>query len=70
MKNKVLYSGEELYKLALNLSQEYRPNKSSLDRRKRDGKFYHHCEKLYIFKCIFDTLGQLIEGGRGRWRLN
>ena len=65
MKNKVLYSGEELYKLALNLSQEYRPNKSSLDRRKRDGKFYHHCEKLYIFKCIFNTLGQLIERGGG-----
>ena len=42
MKNKELYSGKELYKLALNLSQEYRPNKSSLDRRKRDSKFFSH----------------------------
>ena len=40
MKNKELYSGKELYKLALNLSQEYRPNKSSLERRKRDSKFF------------------------------
>ena len=41
LKSEEVINGKELYKLALNLSREYRPQKetkSSLDRRKRDGK--------------------------------